>query len=748
MNKRVKRSRLNKFKNITLSGFLIYKINTHKFLERLKKSKLALGGLLLVILLIGGYSILNHYYFAKADFLIPGIPPIVETDGTYDPGVPPDGAGAFAYWKFDANIGMTFDNFVGAPGVNDGTRNGQAFSNGNFGYQTDRSLYFDVNSAYVDVGTLGNFGSQSGQSSYEAWIKTDSTSQMTVLSVGQFGQGIVFGLNYPDAPGTIFLAINAGSSVIARTPVIPNLLENNWHHIAASFDNSTSEVKIYFDGASQSGLIYDSTATLTTFVDFTEPVLIGARKDGIGPEGPIVEKFIGEIDNVIVYNSIRSDGEFSDHYTSGLNNGILGAQEAYWKFDESSGTTTADDTTHGNIGTLVNAPDRITNTGDLQFQYANDRAITLNGIDQYVNVGKLGNFGGSISQNSFEFWYKSNSTDSGTIFGTQNINEYTYHLVGLFANTGADLAPDPNRLGLFFYSHPGEVSASSLATSPFIPRLNDGNWHHIVTTVKISSGEVIFYFDGSPLGAPTISGGSSIGGTGSFADLAGGFVDFDNDLALGAFIVNDGSPALFLNGSLDNVIFYNTVLNSTEVYDHYLAAIPSSGLSGGDVSAGGEVNVSAAVDASLLVTIDQTLCNLGILSTSEVRTCPFTVGVQTNAVNGYNVYVKDTNDGKLLSGTNIIPSASGNLSQDNGMVNEGFGLTSSVSVPGMEQNLTCENGASRLVAAVSSVDAAVMLNSGPTATDSAIVCVGAIISQITPAGNYSDNLIVTVVGNF
>lgn len=194
-----------------------------------------------------------------------------------------------------------------------------------------------------------------------------------------------------------------------------------------------------------------------------------------------------------------------------------------------------------------------------------------------------------------------------------------------------------------------------------------------------------------------------------------------------------------LTGAAKNITVYNPS--------------PGGGLSGAvvltigvdpyaPISAG--LIVSGVVDPTLSFSLDMDMCNLGVLSTTEVKTCSVELSVQTNAPGGYTALIKDNNNGVLSSGLNTIVSQSGTLQ----VGAAGFGITSSAVTGNIAVNSLCGNSSTRIVTGINSLNQVISVGPGPTLTDTIIICAGAIITEITPAGSYSDLAIITISGNF
>ena len=111
-----------------------------------------------------------------------------------------------------------------------------------------------------------------------------------------------------------------------------------WHHYAISFDTVTKKQKIYRDGAflkereaeanyKGSGTLYIGCMSATNWI------------------------FEGQLDEIRIWNYVRSDEEIASHLylpLKGDENGILG----YWNFDERSGDSIIDISANNNTGHL------------------------------------------------------------------------------------------------------------------------------------------------------------------------------------------------------------------------------------------------------------------------------------------------------------------------------------------------------------------------------------------------------------
>jgi hypothetical protein len=251
----------------------------------------------------------------------------------------------------------------------------------------------------------------------EAWIKTDNAgSGWRAIVNKQLAYGIyLYGNNLA------LWDMQNWQAVYTTT----NLADNNWHHIAFSFqDNVTNGTKIYADGV--------PILTTTIGVDIsTINILVGASPSTLGGH---TQQFNGAIDQVRVWNTARTDAEILENYQKCLIGNETGLV-MLWDFEEGTGINVSDLTNNANNGVLTNM-DSLTDwiTGydceDHLIAYypfngnANDEsgsdyhgtvygatlttdrngnansAYEFNGIDNYIDIGDWEN-GGPMS---FTFW--------------------------------------------------------------------------------------------------------------------------------------------------------------------------------------------------------------------------------------------------------------------------------------------------------------------------------------------------------
>jgi hypothetical protein len=206
---------------------------------------------------------------------------------------------------------------------------------------------------------------------------------------------------------------------------------------------------------------------------------------------------------------------------------------AYYRFEESTGTTAADSTANANNGTYVNGAllnqASATNLG---------RAVLLDGVSAYIDTPNTvgGNF-------SLELWLKTTAPSLG---GSQ-----AYQGNGLLWSDVAGSANDfvlaqLNNHAAFFTGNPDTTTEGSAV-------LNDGSWHHVVATRALGGATQLF-----------VDGKLQASGTSN-----GNLLADNNRIAIGGNVLD----SRYFSGLVDEVAYYPSVLSAARIQAHYLAGI-------------------------------------------------------------------------------------------------------------------------------------------------------------------------------
>ena len=199
------------------------------------------------------------------------------------------------------------------------------------------SVNFDGTDDYFALGNT-NFTGAYSQITMEAWIKTTTDAAV-------FVRGPNAGL--AELSTHFFQAKNgSGGWLFTVQSNTTAIRDGNWHHLAVTYDkdagaSTTDQVKVYFDGVSQSYSVIRPTTS--------EP--IGASTDhtrvGAVPWGG--SHFNGDIDEIRIWNVARTAEQIADHRFSEMDGTETGLLHYYKMEVDACGL--ADCTGNGLIGT-------------------------------------------------------------------------------------------------------------------------------------------------------------------------------------------------------------------------------------------------------------------------------------------------------------------------------------------------------------------------------------------------------------
>ncbi|MFH1228576.1 MAG: LamG-like jellyroll fold domain-containing protein [Planctomycetota bacterium] len=148
---------------------------------------------------------------------------------------------------------------------------------------------------------------------------------------------------------------------------------------------------------------------------------------------------------------------------------------AWWKFDETSGTTAADASGNGNNGTVYGP----TWSGG---------ALSFDGADDYVNMGNAPSLSPGSGDYTVGAWFKTNATTAPmTIFNHGTFYDQQFIDIG----SAATLTPGVIRAAMT----DADNDAVEIITSP-ANEFNNNTWHHVVMAYKYSTHTLELFVDG------------------------------------------------------------------------------------------------------------------------------------------------------------------------------------------------------------------------------------------------------------
>jgi gliding motility-associated-like protein len=203
------------------------------------------------------------------------------------------------------------------------------------------ALTFDGATQRVDIGntTLGNFGT--GNFTVEAWIRTSAANGTIVTKRAACGTSNFFSLGISGSKTTTEIGTDNTDYVILRGNAIVD--DNRWHHLA-SVRNGTS-LSLYVDG------VLDATTTISGTQNVSNTAALAIAESPACSGG----WFTGSIDEVRLYNTALSTANITADMTNTTSAAPANLQ-AYYNFDDASGSILTDQVSGANNGTLSNNP--------------------------------------------------------------------------------------------------------------------------------------------------------------------------------------------------------------------------------------------------------------------------------------------------------------------------------------------------------------------------------------------------------
>jgi hypothetical protein len=323
----------------------------------------------------------------------------------------------------------------------------------------ERSASFDGIDDYITMGTQTEHQITTNLT-VEAWIKPSANlgyagivNNLWETSGNRGGFGITMG----GVSASIMFAVTNSTSATYLPANIPAL--NEWVHVACTYDGTT--MRVYVNGTEA------STMAKSGNISYSSPnaLMIGRYWDDNESY-----YYTGGIDDVRLWNVVRTQSEIADNrFTelTGSESGLVG----YWKLNETSGTTAADETANNKDGTLTNGVSWLGETG-LPVELTSFSASTSHRSVklQWKTANEVNNYGFEIEKLSNSKIIKFQNSAWGKIGfvegnGTSNTPK-EYSFVDGSVNTGQYQyrLKQIDRDGTFRYSHTVEVS---VAKTPF-----------------------------------------------------------------------------------------------------------------------------------------------------------------------------------------------------------------------------------------------------------------------------------------
>ncbi len=405
------------------------------------------------------------------------------------------------------------------------------FLNIQFVIAQNNCLQFDGNNDYVSISDLY----LSGYSAFtvETWVylKTfnenagdDKISNIVrggdeciVLRIGDSGIE-------NDRPQFV---VDFGSGQI-KLNANTQLKADHWYHLAGVYDGST--MKLYINGILDNSVSQSGTVKTTS-----EMTILG----GSNTETRLID---GYIDDTKLWNDARTESEIRQNMHRELTDPSSEVNlVAYYKYNESSGTTLTDAKGSYN-GSLTNMTGSEWKTSSAMFGPKN--CLIFDGIDDFVTTGAaLVNLSNNMT---VEAWFNTtNSTHYNSIATIEKTAAGSNDFLQILTNSSGNIYLDDAN------------NAQIITTSE---SYNDGNWHHVAFVRNAAIKTIYLYVDGDLKGTRTYTYSGSI--------------DPDMELRFGNSEYLGGSYQM--DGMLDEIRIWDDVRTITEIRDNMCKTLTGS----------------------------------------------------------------------------------------------------------------------------------------------------------------------------
>lgn len=171
-------------------------------------------------------------------------------------------------------------------------------------------------------------------------LSEDAVNSVVVAKKNTLETATDAGYNlYVDAGGNIVVQICDATTIVNDTTSGTDYKDDNWHRASFSVNRTSDELILYVDGVARTPLDISSvTGSLVNSVDFR----VGATSGG-------AFRMVGLVDDVRVWNDIRTPTEISDNVLIEIDNPASEANlVGYWRLNDGVGQTAVDSSSEGN----------------------------------------------------------------------------------------------------------------------------------------------------------------------------------------------------------------------------------------------------------------------------------------------------------------------------------------------------------------------------------------------------------------
>jgi glutamine amidotransferase PdxT len=308
-------------------------------------------------------------------------------------------------------------------------------------------------------------------------------------------------------------------------------------------------------------------------------------------------------------------------------------------FNEGTGTVAADISGKNHNGTLIGA-------SWVAGKYG--QAVSFNGTSNYVNIADHTDFTLNPAQNyTWSAWVKNNDFHEWSCVWSQTLSNSNFFYFYAHTSTDAESGPVTNGVSVHWYNGSNKLAIHSTNNV-----LTAGQWSYITVTYNASLAQAsrfTIYVNGAD-----VTNRSDVVSAGTITALD------PNNIRVGS----DQPFPEYLNGSVDDVRYYNRLLSPAEILtdmntpignDNTAPSVNISAPANGS-SVTGTINITANASDNIAVAGVQFLLNGATLGAEDI-TSPYSVSWNTlTATNGTYTLTARARD------------AAGNMTTSSGMI--------------------------------------------------------------------------------
>lgn len=367
----------------------------------------------------------------------------------------------------------------------------------------DSAYYFDGSSRLESDTKFDN--SSFTEVSLSLWFKSSSSNSQTILQGAYIGYGIF--IEGPSGKVSAFFDGSSAGAIQSNS----DFSDNEWHHIVAQNDGSTTS--LYIDGR----LIGKQIENLTTGNGGSNNKLY------LGDNRLYSSPYTGYLNEVRIYNRILSSCEIDELADNpSLNNHL----KAHYKFD-------------GNLLDATPNSEDIRAATNLNYEVitGDDSALVFDGSTRLQLDSSFDN--SSYKETALSCWFKTSNKDDQVLFS------------GAHLGFGISMYPSGKLYTVF----------DGNSTNPIVSKndLADGKWHHVFS--QNNGGTTTLYIDG--IYESSISETLYTGNGGS-----------NNIIYFGNSKTGPSINAHYFDGSLNDVRIYDQTLTHCQIDSLYQMSKP------------------------------------------------------------------------------------------------------------------------------------------------------------------------------